>query len=221
MGPQGETGPQGPPGPAGGPQGPAGPVGPPGPQGQQGPQGILGPAGPVGPVGPAGPQGPQGPQGPAGPSPGYVPATSGSRLTANQRTWTGADGSKYAPPTSTFYDSALDIDCQPQGAADGTVRCLPTALAVGNTYFANGSCTVQAVLVSGRHCGIPAYLTTYGTYDYCAGMYVDNRVYRVTGTATSVYVQSGSSCVAMPVSAGYAAYALGAEESPSLFVQFN
>lgn len=228
----GVPGPTGPTGPIGltGPTGPAGPTGPMGPSGPAGPiglTGLTGPAGPTGNTGPVGPSGPAGPTGPAGPAGGST-VVGGSRLTPNEVSWVGADGSRYAPDRYSFHDTLLDVDCSVQLAADGEWRCLPhysrTASIAG--LYADAACTerVAAFYYGDQGCGPPLYATEASTPGSCIADAVvrSYRVYALGAQVSAVY-QSSSLGVCNPYSASYPypLYAVGAEVAATTFVRFT
>jgi hypothetical protein len=53
-----------------------------------------------------------------------------------------------------LHDSSLSVDCSPQLATDGQLRCLPTTATV---LFADETCTKPVIEAS--PCGVPAYAT--------------------------------------------------------------
>ena len=152
---------------------------------------------------------------------GYTPAISGSRLTAKQYTWTGADGAIDLVNPGTFHDTTLNADCEPMIATDSTVRCLPANYGYGiGAYFADAACTEPAAFVTWP-CGNPPYVYTSTTYDSCNGTQ-GATVYALSGTAlANYYTTNGTTCTSHVPTAGEAFYALGAVVPPSTFVSFN
>ncbi len=181
--------------------------------------GLTGPQGPQGPEGPQGPQGVQGVQGLQGPKgdPGLAgdaaPVTSGSRLTAVRRTWTGVDGSRYAEATYHFHDSQLDIDCAPQVAADGVVRCLPLVAIESIDNYADADCTIQgaALKQSIWTCDAAPTIVTLAV-DECGGRHVFQ-----VGAATAAYFLMGATCQSVPGTV----VPIGDEIPASSFVAFS
>ena len=155
---------------------------------------------------------------------GYEPATSGSRLTVKQQTWTGADGAVYAPLSYTFHDNTLNVDCQPMTASDGIMRCLPT-ITSGAGYYTDAACTLPAALrfTNGVSCATPTYVNIGGSYNYCLnGANSGPAVYSVSGTSSTLYTISGTcTSVASLFSSGYTAYSLGSVVPPSTFASFT
>ncbi len=163
-GPTGERGSVGAQGPAGAPghDGAQGYTGPQGPAGQPGTQGLPGPAGNVGTQGAPGMPGPAGLQGPAGATgpAGAVQIASGARLKAKWRV--GDDGSR---DFVHWYDSALNVDCAFERAADGVDRCLPvtytnsTMATSYEVFYLDSMCTIPLVIMSAG-CASPIYVHT-------------------------------------------------------------
>ncbi len=177
--------------------------------GQQGPQGPEGPQGPQGPQGLQGLQGPKGDPGLAGDA---TPVTSGSRLTAIRRAWAGVDGSRYAEPAYHFHDSLLDVDCAPQLATDGVVRCLPLVAIDSIDNYADADCTIQGASLkqSSSTCGVASTMATLAA-DECGGRHV----FRV-GAPTAAYFLFGATCQAVPGTV----VPIGDEVAATAFVAF-
>lgn len=93
--------------------------------GLEGPMGPMGPKGEKGEPGPAGPKGDPGEKGPPGPRGPGAESKSGDRLAYRSGTLYGSDGSVLARP-GVFVDEELGVECEPQLASDGILRCLPT-----------------------------------------------------------------------------------------------
>jgi hypothetical protein len=128
----------------------------------------------------------------AGPFDGY---RSGSRIQLS--TVTTADGARW--PTG-YHDAQLGVDCYVITAGDGALRCVPSAMAYVDGYFADASCSTPLALAVG--CVAPAFAeTTSGS----------GASYYRTGAAYSgaTYYGSGSSCteIAAPT---FPLYRLGA-----------
>ncbi len=178
-------------------------------------------------MGLTGPSGPAGPTGPAGPA-GGSSVVGGSRLAANEVSWVGADGSRYAPDRYSFHDTLLDVDCSVQLAADGEWRCLPhysrTASMVG--LYADAACTerVAAFYYGDQGCGPPLYATEASTPGSCIADAVARsyRVYALGAQVSAVY-QSSSTDACNPYSASYPypLYAVGSEVAATTFVRFT
>jgi hypothetical protein len=137
---------------------------------------------------------------------------SGTRIKA--QTYVGSDGSR-AP--GGMYDSQLDTPCSYMEAADGSIRCLPTAVVAG-VWFKESTCMQPIVYVSAG-CSVGAY--AYTLANGCDG---GRRIYPVNQqfTAATVYVKSGVSCLSTPPptqSGGGKMYDLFAEMAPASFVE--
>jgi hypothetical protein len=133
---------------------------------------------------------------------------SGTRI--KMRMLTTPDGAKVF---QSAWDSARNEDCSFQQAADGVTRCLPSAQFAG--FFADPACTVLAALINA--CSQPPkYLLTIDPAPTCA---MGPRIYSVApGPLSSVYARSGTSCITIAISPGFAAYgAAGLEISPTAF----
>jgi hypothetical protein len=171
-----------------------GPAGPEGPQGDPG-----GPVGPQGEQGIPGPQGETGEQGPPGPSSGYVPATSGSRLTAIVKNYNGDDGSTYTEITGRYFDTVLNTECYIATAGDLTKRCLPIKNIIsisGSGLYADISCT-REIALSQKQCYSeqnPVIFTSYTcmTNQYNQYFY---RIYNGTIIGAAYQVNSNGVCV--------------------------
>jgi hypothetical protein len=202
--------------------GPMGPVGPEGPMGEPGPAG--GPVGPTGPTGPSGDRGEIGPTGPAGPSSGYIPASSGTRLTALIKSYVGADGSSYNPPAYSFRDETLDLDCSMKLASDGAQRCLPSLAlgTLGPSYFTNATCTTPAVCLARGQCAtdLPMYASTYQIT--CGELIY--QYFNYGAEVGVIYSNAAGICTQVSNQVLYDTYQffpLGAEVPPTTFVAFT
>lgn len=116
---------------------------------------------------------------------------SGSRLSA-----VFIDGGEGAEQFVHFYDATLDQDCNFAEAADGTVRCLPTAL--WTLAYADASCTEPVLVSSACDATPPQHIATH-IVETCQTDHLARRdAYTVgdTATLTEVYKSDGSGCVA-------------------------
>jgi hypothetical protein len=126
---------------------------------------------------------------------------------------TGSDPS--FPPTPTFHDTSLNLDCDLETASDGQVRCLPWNVAQtvgGNGYFSDSACT-QPVLWGGS-CGTPAYGLIDDT-STCPPMEKVVTVAPFSSTAMA-YSNSSAGCVGIGV-LGSGLYVPVATVAPSTF----
>jgi hypothetical protein len=146
---------------------------------------------------------------------------SGSRLKANYVG--GADGSKQY--TLSFHDTQRNEDCYFRSAADGTMRCVPSAGAVTLGYFSDAQCTQPIGFVS-KGC-TAKYVTTTSTMGTCDSATSVTHLFNIgapLASGTSAFAKSGTSCTSATASLSslalsYDSYTLGAEVSPSSFVQ--
>ncbi len=203
-----------------------------------GPKGDPGPAGgPMGPQGPSGPQGPMGPQGPKGDpgspgTPGGSPLTAGFRLRVVQSTWTGADGSRYAPDAYNFQDSSLNVECSVQMASDNEWRCLPTYTytALISGLYADSGCTVRVAYDAFRWsvgCS-PRYVAETVTNAPVCNAVTNATAYYEVGSqiapADALFTRNGSgACVTSTetyLRSNYTLSRVGAPVQPSTFVRF-
>lgn len=152
-------------------------------------------------------------------APGYVPMTSGSRLTSLQQTWVGEDGSTYSQPSYSFHDNTLGIDCQAGLASDYKMRCLPT-FNISSGYFTDSACTISAGLIPSCNTSPPKYGKVLNTYDACNSG-TTYRVHKIGSKLNNVYVKSGDNCVQTTAPSGMTYVSIGSEVSPSTFVQFT
>lgn len=143
------------------------------------------------------------------------PIQSGTRLKAKY--YAGSDGSR--SPLLTWYDSQRAEDCNWMVATDGVNRCLPTSYAMvvsGSSFYADASCTlVVASVTTTCSASIPKYVMETGTAG-CNGY----RMFQIGAqfTGPSVYLKSGTTCMAVAVTVGTAYYGFGPEVPASSFV---
>jgi len=143
--------------------------------------------------------------------PAMAAPKSGSRLKA--KTYKGSDGSEM--PTFLWQDVERNEECSFGPAADGTTRCLPRAASAA--YFADSSCTTPASLAPSSACGT-ATVKYAGTSEQTS-CGVRTRLFELGGPLSALYFGSSASCYAFPIPAGSLAYGVGAEVSPSVFVE--
>ncbi len=124
---------------------------------------------------------------------------SGSRLKASYRI--ADDGSKEYVPGS-WYDTQRQEACSFATAADGKERCLPDGAAV--SAFSDSACTVGIAAVK-TGCAAPKYGVT-ASQDACHEGSVGLTIHSIGAPAqvTTLYVQSGTSCLAAgPAPSGF------------------
>jgi hypothetical protein len=145
------------------------------------------------------------------------PNTSGTRLKAKWRV--GDDGSR---EFAGWHDSQLDLDCYFGVAADGVDRCLPYSAGLLPTYYSDAACT-KLLGMAGKPpqgCPTPAIAKHIArSADSCGGAAL--RIYQVGAQVTpqSVYMLSGSNCVAFAIDPStYLWYPILAEVPASSFV---
>jgi hypothetical protein len=112
----------------------------------------------------------------------------------------------------------LNADCAPTIAADGFLRCLPSgvqAIPVGENYYLDSACLSHAGAISSSTCATPVYAT--GAVVVGCGL-VETQVYRVSGSASQLYVKYSDTCSAV---LGDSGYAVGNEMPASSFVLFT
>lgn len=146
--------------------------------------------------------------------------TAGTRLSVAQQRFDGADGSSYAAPRVGFRDAQLGIDCSPQLASDGKLRCLPVDSIYASGYFGDSGCTQPLAEQSGpSSCAAPTFALLY-VAQTCGGGY---RVFPVGAqyTNANVWVGSPAACAQAPRPPAYTLYSLGVEEAAASFVAFT
>jgi hypothetical protein len=152
------------------------------------------------------------------------PYQSGTRLKA--RYYAGSDGSKVL---NGIYDSQLMATCFYAATADGTTRCFPSGLSsasLGSSFYSDSGCSQELAVTSASGCAVPQYATAgVLAAGSCPAQYVYH-LYPIAGAYTgAIYSGTPTSCNAispMTLSTSYASYAfytVGAEVSPSQWVQ--
>jgi hypothetical protein len=125
-----------------------------------------------------------------------------------------------------FHDQALGIDCNPDVAADGTTRCLPTYV-IPYVYpgaFVDDKCTSLFA--------VPSYPCALGRYVYeqsgaactASGAGSSRRFFQLGSelpAGTTIYTASGGVCSETSWAPSGKIYGVGAEVPPSTFVQFT
>lgn len=140
---------------------------------------------------------------------------SGSRIKA--RHIKGADGT--IQPYGLF-DTQLDTPCTFATAADGKLRCLPTAAVLSEGSYAmytDPTCNTVASIVVGWSACAPRYGTKPGTVTQCGGY--TSKMYKlnpISGAYRYDSLSPSSTCVR--VTEGDAFFTLGDEVDPSVFV---
>jgi hypothetical protein len=126
---------------------------------------------------------------------------------------TTPDGAKQL---SGWHDTTLNIDCSFGLAADGMTRCVPTDVADAITLrFGDAACTIPVAYYN-NSCGgsVPSYVRQFGE-GTCPS--TGDHYFAVGMPYTTVYFQSGSSCVAQAADQFPSYYAIGSEVPPSTF----
>ncbi|HEU4411193.1 MAG TPA: hypothetical protein VFS43_38425 [Polyangiaceae bacterium] len=144
-------------------------------------------------------------------------AKSGTRLKA--RAYRGADGSEQ--PTFTWQDTERNEECSFRVAADGKVRCLPSA-AVSASYFADAGCTIPAYFTATPIGCVPPPAYLFANAETCspdgaAGV----RVFERGAPPISIYGGKPGACVVLyaTIPGGFVVYGAGAEVPASAFVE--
>ncbi len=188
--------------------------------GENGAQGSTGSEGQVGPMGPMGAQGPAGPAGSAGADADSA-LTSGTRIELRRTSYTGDDGTYYANPWTSYYDTGLGVACNIGRTSDGSTRCIPSADGYVSGYHADAACAVPIVVLTGACATTPAFFVEGVAATGCA-LPGYTRTYRAGNPyAGDAYIKSGDNCILVTLSDGYRAFSLGAQLMPSQLVVFT
>ncbi|MBX3192130.1 MAG: hypothetical protein KF819_34395 [Labilithrix sp.] len=150
------------------------------------------------------------------PAPSWAgtPAVSGSRLRARYVTGGGAR------ELVAFFDTARNEECTFQAAADGTMRCLPSAVTSVGTgasgwAFSDAECRQRAVVLGA--CARETKYVATTRLDGCGDGPVTS-IRPVLTPATSMYTANGSTCTIQPAISLQGAFTLGDEIPFSQFV---
>ncbi len=116
-----------------------------------------------------------------------------------------------------FRDTQRNEDCDMVTAADGVVRCLPTPSLTATVYFADTGCTVPVALISAGCTGALKKYLRAPAGAACAP--TGSRIFPVGEMHTqTVYLGGDGNCLPVGSPNGFDVYSVGAEISPTEFV---
>jgi hypothetical protein len=127
-----------------------------------------------------------------------------------------------------MYDSQLKATCFFTLTSDGTTRCLPYGLSSSylGSFFSDAGCSQALAWTSVAGCPTPLYAVTTTPVMASCGTQNAYHMYPIAGAYTgTIYSGTPASCNAVSATtlttsyASYAFYAIGAEVSPSQWVQ--
>ena len=153
------------------------------------------------------------------------PSKSGTRIEIRQTVQSGMDGTRYAYPFASYYDTKLKSACSLNMMSDSTKRCTPTASAFTTTYFSDANCQTRLAYFF-TQCAqvVPPYFSESiaSTGQTCASNPSYIRVYHAGAEYSgNIYSLSGTTCLATTRPATWRYFALGSEMASSEFVEFS